>query len=156
MMLSIDVETELEALDGERKPLLTLQESVPEQTAPSCLEFPGMSIVSQSHHRSWVGVGGERRVKMLVADVHVFRGGSAVDAGNEHGRETGCALLTLSGAASDDHETQFMYFSCLEASSSLRNYASIHNRNLSFNHPWPITSCRTLAVTSKAIRSASS
>jgi hypothetical protein len=52
------------------------------------------------------------RGKMLVA-VHVFRGGSAVDAGNEHGRETGGALLALSGAASDDHGTQFMYISCL-------------------------------------------
>jgi hypothetical protein len=55
MMLSIGVETELEALDGESKPLLTLQESVPEQAAPSCLEFPGISIVSQSHHRNWAG-----------------------------------------------------------------------------------------------------
>jgi hypothetical protein len=42
---------------------------------------------------------------MLVADVHVVRGGSAVDAGNEHGRETGEALLALSGAASDNHGT---------------------------------------------------
>jgi hypothetical protein len=55
MMLSIGVETELEALDGERKPLLALQESAPEQAVPSCLKFPSMSIVSQSHHR---GLGG--------------------------------------------------------------------------------------------------
>jgi hypothetical protein len=66
MILSIGVETELEALNGEHKPLLTLQESMPEQADSSCLEFPGMSIVSQSHHRSWVGGIGERRGKMAV------------------------------------------------------------------------------------------
>jgi hypothetical protein len=63
-----------------------------------------MSIVSQSHHRSWEGrVGVGEGVGTLVADVHTFRGGSAVDAGNEHGRETGGAPLSLSGAAGDDH-----------------------------------------------------
>ncbi|KAH1415857.1 hypothetical protein KXX32_000348, partial [Aspergillus fumigatus] len=101
-----NVEMELEARDEERKPLMTLQESVPEQAAPSCLEFPGKSVVSQSHH--WE----RRRGKVLIA-IHVFLGGSAVDAGNEHGRETGGALLALSGAASGDHGTQFMYISCL-------------------------------------------
>jgi hypothetical protein len=96
-MLSIGVETELEALDGERKPLLALHESVPEQAVSSCLEFPGMSVVPQSHHRSWDGGGGESwgRGKMWIADVHAFGGGSAVDAGNERGRETGGALLAL-------------------------------------------------------------
>jgi hypothetical protein len=51
--LLISMETEIDALDGEQKPLLALQESVPEQAASSCLEFPGMSVVSQSHHWIW-------------------------------------------------------------------------------------------------------
>lgn len=96
-------------MDGEHKPLLALQQSVPEQAAPSCLEFPGMSIVSQSHHRSWEArkdgedVGSGPRLPCV----------SAVDAGNEHGTETGGALLSLTGAAGDDHGAQFLYISCM-------------------------------------------
>lgn len=61
-MLSIGVETDVEALNGERKPLLALQESVPEQASSFCLEFPGMPIVPQSHHRGWGrGQEGESR-----------------------------------------------------------------------------------------------
>jgi hypothetical protein len=66
---------------------------------------------------------------MLVADIHDFRGGSAVDAGNEHGRETGGALLALSGAAGDDHGTQFMYISCLLIRFNSILLGSFHDSN---------------------------
>lgn len=49
----------------------------------------------------------------LVADVHTFRGVPAVDASNEHGRETGEALHSFSGAAGDDYGAQSMNISCL-------------------------------------------
>jgi hypothetical protein len=69
----------------------------------SKLLHPARSFLACPSSLNHITGAGREGLGTLVADVHTFRGGSAVDAGNEHGRETGGAPLSLSGAAGDDH-----------------------------------------------------